>query len=540
VINPVNPIPSGECYERACADAWSNRLASAFELDEVLAHEAAAIPSLTGDAESVALDRELIATLGYPEFVRRAWPHIPVVGANTYVPGRVVHEICRHLEAWFWGSFDDLLINQPPGTGKSALVSILWPAWVWTIDPKFRFIYGAYKPALALEHAERAYDLISSPWYTERWGELFPRGRRGETVRQAMGYYENVHGGTRFSTSVEGGVTGTHANARVFDDPIKPMSLETQHVEAAALEKCRTWWTGTMSSRRIPGKRFLSGGVMQRLHMFDLSEHCIEEGYEHLRLPLRFEPESKCVTKIGGDWRTAEDDPLYPELIGPEEMKSKIVAMLGKDSMLDAAQNQQRPVPKGGALFKQEQFQPFLLVADRARPGVHVCRFEDTVSILSVDCAFKDTATSDYVAIEVWGTTGGRFYCFDSRLEHWDLNATIDAVLATLRDWPATLVVVEEKANGAEVIKALEASNIIVEPYLPKDSKESRAQVASTFYKNKAVYHLDAAWRERKEANLKLFPRGRHDDDVDATSQALIKLQSLGLADFLAAMRAGM
>jgi predicted phage terminase large subunit-like protein len=144
------------------------------------------------------------------------------------------------------------------------------------------------------------------------------------------------------------------------------------------------------------------------------------------------------------------------------------------------------------------------------------------------------------VAVEVWGTTNGKFYCFDSLLEHLDLEGTINAVLNVLERWPATFVVIEDKANGPEVIKALERKGLIVEAYTPTEKKEGRAQVAATFYAARAVYHIDAPWRERKEANLKLFPRGRHDDDVDSTSQAIIKLQAFGMADFLAAMRASM
>lgn len=240
-----------------------------------------------------------------------------------------------------------------------------------------------------------------------------------------------------------------------------------------------------------------------------------------------------CVTPIGGDWRTQEGELLFPELITAELAAQKVAAMGGIDSLIDAAQNQQRPAPKGGALYRAEHFRSFALEADPSRPNLIVMPFDNTVSVLSIDCTFKDTPTSDYVALEVWGVSGSRFFLYDSMCERLDLEGTIQAAQAKLELWPTTIVLVEEKANGAEVIKALSDRGLNVVPFLPKASKEARANVGATFYKNGLVHHLDGAeWRARKEANLLLFPRGRHDDDVDATNQAIIYMSELGLASF--------
>lgn len=518
MINTANPIETR--YARACADAWERRLSNRFAHDDRMRADFAECESILGDADSIALDRELITRAGFVEFARRAWTHVPLYGAIPYTHGRIIDEVARHCEALFWGEFLELLINQPPGTGKSIFFSILFPAWIWTIDPKFRLMCGSYSGGLAYDQADKTYALVSSQWYRERWGQLVD-----ERV-QKKSYYETIQGGFRLSDAIGGKFTGKHCHMRCFDDPIKPMSIETMHVEPAALAQAKAWWIGTMASRGIPGIPFRSAGIMQRVHQDDLSEHCLENGYVNLRLPMRYEPEARCETPIGGDWRTVEGEVVMPELITPELAMQKVVGMGGIDSLIDAAQNQQRPAPKGGALFKSDCFRTFTL---------EDMPFNSTVAIISVDCTFKDSPTSDYVAIEVWGVSDNRFYCYDSRIDRLDLEGTINAVLATRLEWPASIVLVEEKANGAEVIRALGARQINVVPFLPKASKEARAQLAATFYSNKLVYHLDAPWRARKEKNLVLFPNGRHDDDVDATSQAVIFMSELGLASFAAA-----
>lgn len=281
MIRTANPIESRRA--EAAAEAWQGRLSCRFADDDFMRCEFGALPSVVGDRQSADFDREMITRAGFPEFIRRAWEHVPLYGAAKYTHGRLIDEIARHLEALFWGEFFDLLINVPPGTGKSVLSSILWPAWVWTLDPKFRFMYGSYSGQNAYDCAEKTHGLVSSQWYRERWGIVVP------DAVQKKSYYETLQGGFRLSDAVGGKFTGKHCDCRAFDDPIKPMSVETMHVEPAALEQNISWWVGTMGSRGIPGKAYRSLGIMQRVHMNDLSEWCIEQGYVHLRLPMRAE-----------------------------------------------------------------------------------------------------------------------------------------------------------------------------------------------------------------------------------------------------------
>lgn len=473
------------------------------------------------DADRAALDVELIKRGGFYAFAKRAWH---VVEPMPYVDNWHCEEICNHCELVTWGEIKNLLINVPPGSSKSMLISVLWPVWEWTVKPETRWIFASFDLSLALRDARRGFELLRSAWFIERWGNLFDEDK---AAKFAMGDYENKAGGFRFSTSVGGKGTGRHAHRRVFDDPNKPAdALGTGKAVSAALETTNDWWRNTMASRRVDPKNFASIGVMQRIHENDLSAQCIRDSYTHLCFPMRFDSTDRCITPYGGDRRIIDG-----ELLNPSRVPESALADLEKDlgPAVTSAQLQQKPTPAGGLIFKEENFRYFTL------SEIPFSDLEN--SCITIDCTFKDTATSDYVAIEVWGRLGGKLACYESILDRMDLEGTIQAALVTHNVWKTMAVLVEEKANGAEVIKALRKRLPNVIALNPLTSKPARAQAANTFYHAHSVFHLaDAPWLGRKEQNLKHFPKAKNDDDVDATTQGMLWLNQNDVSDFTTLM----
>lgn len=94
---------------------------------------------------------------------------------------------------------------------------------------------------------------------------------------------------------------------------------------------------------------------MQRLHERDTSGLILTKGlpYVHLMLPMRFEPDRRCVTPYFADPRIKEGELLFPERF-PKEQVDLLERTLG--SYASAGQLQQRPVPRGGGLFKRSWF----------------------------------------------------------------------------------------------------------------------------------------------------------------------------------------
>lgn len=56
----------------------------------------------------------------------------------------------------------DLLCNISPGTTKSTIFSVMWPAWVWTWFPRCQFIGASYSEDLARTLSVKTRDVVLS------------------------------------------------------------------------------------------------------------------------------------------------------------------------------------------------------------------------------------------------------------------------------------------------------------------------------------------------------------------------------------------
>jgi transposase-like protein len=93
--------------------------------------------------------------------------------AVPFIDNWHIEEFCEHLEAASTGRLleRDILINTPPGTSKSLVFAVLWPAWEWTWAPWTRWLTSSYDDALALRDAVRTRTLMQSEWYRARVSE---------------------------------------------------------------------------------------------------------------------------------------------------------------------------------------------------------------------------------------------------------------------------------------------------------------------------------------------------------------------------------
>jgi predicted phage terminase large subunit-like protein len=181
-----------------------------------------------------------------------------------------------------------------------------------------------------------------------------------------------------------------------------------------------------------------------------------------------------------------------------------------------AGQYQQEPAPSTGLIFNPSWWQ-FYKTRDPL-PDF------DIVAI-SVDCAFKSKAENDFVSIQKWGATGARCYLLQKETRHLGYTATKAMIRAIQNEGlRASVVLVEDKANGSAVIEELRAGDfgadvIAVEP---AGGKEARAHAASATVEAKNVFlPEDAPWLAEFLRVTAAFPVVRHDDDVDAMTQFL-------------------
>lgn len=477
--------------------------------------------------DPIAIHRALVMKGGFRKFIELAWPIVEP--AAKFVPSWHIDCIAAHLEAVTRGEIRNLVINVPPGCSKSVITSVLWPSWVWAIEPQHRWMTATFDAALARRDALRMKALVKSRWFQDRW----PATKINDSgdVQETMGVYQTTAGGFRFSTTVGGGATGWHCHTQIVDDPTKPEDLNVGSDTArGVLDRNWEWWRGTMASRQVDAARFARVIIMQRLHEEDLAGRCIEEGYTHVMLPMRFEPSRRCASKWYPDPRTEHGQLLCPARFS-EEAVGKTEATMG--SRVAGAQLQQRPAPAEGNIFQRSWLsKEYTKVPDGAR------------HVQSWDFSFKDSATADFVAGHIWAYHEGKFYLVDRVHRRMGLPESVSAIRLWAKEYPqATAKLFEDKANGPAIEQTLrrEMTGIVMlEPKTLGGSKEGRANAVAPLFEagNVLVPKASATpWIEAWREEMASFPYAKNDDDVDATTQALIYLSRRVAAPITSASR---
>lgn len=489
-----------------------------------------AIPK--SDARRLLIDaeRELVERGGLRAFIKLAWREVE---PNTLMWNWHIDAMAEHLEAVSRGGIRKLLINVPPGCCKTKTVGTMWPAWDWAVvKPDDRFIFATYAQDLSDTSAKEHRDLVASQWFRERWGDLVSITDEGMTK---VRLFENDRRGWRFSTSVGGQVTGRHGDKLVFDDLVKAQDADGRAaIDALAIRKANDFWFKTMATRQRSPATTAKIGIMQRLHYDDTAARCIEDGYVHLNLPMEYDPARKCIVDVTG-WEDPRAEPgelLWPERFPRDEVES-LKTTLG--AMAAAAQLDQSPSPAGGAIFKDHTLHQRWEDARDPRGGVpyQPAQLEGRRmhAILTVDCSFKDGDASDYVVIQSWAYYKGAFFLLDQHRDRMDIVVTVESVRAMSEKWNARGVYIEDRANGPAVIQMLRGKVSGVNAWPPKgerlNSKEARANAVVPLFDAGDVYlppKHRAPWLDEYVAEMKAFPVGRHDDQVDATTMALLIL----------------
>lgn len=458
------------------------------------------------------------------DFVRYAWP--------TIEPGTPllwswhIDAICEHLEAVTEGDIRKLLINVPPGSMKSLIVSVAWPAWQWIKRPNMRSLFSSYAIELALRDSVRCRDLITSDWYLESFEPAW--SLKGD--QNVKGYFENDAKGFRFSHSVGSKATGFRGHQVICDDPL---NINDAHSELKRAEAIR-WWDQTMPSRVNDPRAGAFVVIMQRAHDNDLAGHILKQGgYETLIIPAEYDPDRSRVTSIGwSDPRKQAGDLFFPELF-PREVLDDFKKRLGPIAY--AGQYQQHPVPAEGGMFKREWFRYFRTI-DIAGEAYYECvtsqrrvKRSDCWRFIVADTAITEKEQSDYTVRQVWDVEKSR----DSDgkvipgaafiIDQWrERKLAVDverALRNDLQSFAPLFVGVEDWAGSKHLIQMWQRDGLPVRPVKADRDKVTRAIPLQTMMANGRVYTpLDAQWRADFEDEVLKFPLVDHDDQVDATA----------------------
>jgi predicted phage terminase large subunit-like protein len=392
------------------------------------------------------------------------------------------------------------------------LASIVSPAWCLSHEPSAEILGVSYAQDLADKLSRDCRRLLVCDWYQR----LFPT--RLSPRHQAVPEFETTAQRSRVATSVGGVLTGRGADLIVIDDPLKPEEALSQTQRQAANE----WYDHTLYSRlndKLTGAIVL---IMHRLHEDDLAGHVLEqEPWEVVRLPaIADDDELHRFEGVFGQqsFGRKAGEVLHPAR-EPPEMIEQIRRTLGEYNF--AGQYQQMPAPQGGGMVKAAWFRTY---AANELPAA----FDRIVH--SWDTDNKATELSDFSVCTSWGIIGKDLYLLHvlrKRMEYPELKR---AVCAQAEAFNATVVLIEDKASGTQLIQELIEHGLhAVTRYQPQSDKIMRMHAQTAMIENGFV-HLpkEAAWRAEYLHELTVFPGGKYDDQVDSTAQLLDWLKQAG------------
>lgn len=422
--------------------------------------------------------------------------------------GRAIQEIQR------------VIINVPPGTMKSLLVSVFWPCWMWARNPKLRILTATYSDKRALDANLKARNIIQSPWFQT----YFPIKLTDDS--NTKGRFDTAEGGWRIATSVGGEGTGLHPDFIIIDDASTALDAQSDTERKAVSD----WFSNTVSTRGV-SRDVAIVVIGQRLHEDDLSGFLLngpgKDSWVAVVWPMRFEPTRPPNDKDKGwiadprDHRKVMGELLWPELY-PEHKVKQLEIDLAEDA---PGQLQQNPSPKGGRLFKVEHLQffeqpPALLRRVRGwDTGGTEGGGDPTAGVLIGEEIVEKVENGKRSMI-----ASGRFYVLDVTKAQLGPEGVDKLIVSTAKIDGTDVAIREQREGGssgkavtgarAKSLKGYDYEEVLIGANKVQFSKPFRAQVnAGNVYLPKG-----AAWVRDFVRELQDFPTGRHDDQVDAAA----------------------
>jgi predicted phage terminase large subunit-like protein len=406
-----------------------------------------------------------------------------VIIQDDFVSNWHIPYICQELETLGYNAIKrkpkehDLIINIPPGTSKSTIVTIMWDVWLWLNDPSMVMINSSYTSGLSIDHSLKFSAIIHSELFNEVFQPYFKEkfGRELTLTKDTEAIISNNFGGSRISTSTGGTVTGKHAHIIKRDDPLDPEQAESE----AYRKKANRFNDGTLSSRKKQKESTVTVTVMQRLHENDSTGHDLrKEGkkIKHICLPA----------EISGLVKPSELKLKYVNgLLDPIRLSPSIL----NDSRIDlgayayGGQFDQNPKPAEGLMYNE--FKTYTELPTQGR--LDYLNYTDTA----------DTG-NDYLCSISYIDTGKLKYVQDIVYTQQAMEAT-EPKTAALIDSCGTRKARIESNNGgrgfARNVERLIRSNCVVSWFHQSKNKDVRIFVNRHTVSDQIVMPVD--WHVR-------------------------------------------
>lgn len=501
---PTLPQEEETCPHCGSED-YNTRLAfctdCALQQDEETDAEVA-IPSYSEDEYTAAICRQ-----SFYEFVKEFWDEVsPEIPHWNWHVEFLCNELQKIAERVFKGlpKEYDLIINISPGTTKSTICSIMFPAWVWTRMPRARVIGASYAYSLAMDLSRKNRDVVKC----EKYQKLFP-GIKIREDQDSKGYFINTVKGDRYSVGVNGAVMGMHGHFIIVDDPLDPQ----QAMSEAEINIANNWMSETLPSRKVDKRVTPMILIMQRLHQNDPTgfrlERVKKSPVRHICLPAEESP----MIYPAGLRRFYKDG-----LMDPVRLNRTVLHAAYEDlgEFGYAGQHMQNPVPRGGALFHVTR----LVFEEPPQHFKKIVRNWDKAGTLKGGNWTVGTKMGEDHEGRIWVLDVIRQQLDSSRREKLILNT------ALLDGKKVRIGIEQEGGSGGKESAENSVRNLrgfmvtTVKVGTTQGSKVNRADPFATQVNSGNVSVAVAPWNGVFKSELEYFPKGKFDDQVDSAAGA--------------------
>lgn len=411
--------------------------------------------------------------------------------------------ICDALMRVFRGECKRLIINVPPRYSKTEIAVVNFIAWALGHVPDAEFIHASYAAPLAVNNSANVRSLLQH----EAYQQVFPTSR---LASDAKSHWTTTEGGVMYAAGAGGTITGFGAGkhregfggAIIIDDPHKPDEAKSDVIRQGVID----WFQNTLESRKN-SKDTPIILIMQRLHEHDLAGWLLDGGngetWEHVCLPAI----------------QADGTALWPEKNTIEDLRRMEKAA----PYVFAGQYLQRPAPPDGGVLKPEMIQ----VVDAIPAGqIKWARGWDFASTAEN----SRSPDPDYTAGGKLGKLpDGRFVIGDMVCERWEPDERDTALVNTAsRDGKSVRISLPQDPGQAGKTQALyltrKLAGYTVATSPESGDKVTRAEPLAAQINVGNVLMLRGPWNDALINEMRMFPNGRHDDQVDALSRAFSEL----------------
>ncbi len=406
----------------------------------------------------------------------------------------------------------DEIINIPPGTTKSSIVTIFFQSWLWLKDPTLIIITSSFNSSLAVDHSLKSQQIVLSELYTTMFSDHFIKafGKELKFIKTTEHFWSNNYGGGRIATSTTGSIVGRHAHLIIKDDP-----EDGQVIHSDAYVRQSKRHDEALTSRKIDKANTPTLTIMQRLSQRDNTARQLKKSgktIKHICLPAKLsinvKPEELKERYINGYL-----DPIRLNQDVLDDQKEDL------GSLGYAGQYGQNPHVEGGDIIKGEWFK---IVSEHDVP---------TRLIIDVwiDGAYTESTKNDPTGIMVtaFDRVVNRMFITHTTHKFFELPALLKFIpeyTELCGIGPMSKTFVEPKASGLSLISMLNEltpdSVIQIKGHLVGEGKTARMNTAAPKVEAGKVHLVEGSWNEFFIGQLEAFPNGEHDEFCDLIGYA--------------------